>query len=79
MKRAVLALLLMAGCSHKEANDPKFDQQWRELAQSGAEPVFIEGERHGAGLMGEVRRAVEPPDRSVARPVSPLTRKASGA
>jgi hypothetical protein len=57
-----LALLLPLGC-HKERStpaDPAFDHAWSALAQTGAEPLFIEGELHGAGLMGEVRRSVEP-------------------
>src|SRR4051794_34643416 len=67
MKRMVLAalLLLPMGCHKKEAAaDPAFDQKWSSLAQTGAEPVYIEGDLHGAGLMGEVRRAIEPTDKS---------------
>jgi hypothetical protein len=68
MKRVTLALFLLApfGCNKDQsatkvaAADPAFDKAWSSLAQGGAEPVFIEGELHGAGLMGEVRRAVEP-------------------
>jgi hypothetical protein len=67
MKRALVAfaLLIPLGCQKADksaaaASDPKFDQQWGELAKGGAEPLFIEGDLHGAGLMGEVRRAVEP-------------------
>lgn len=67
MKRWLLALavVLPMGCNKNDApkaaaGDPEFDKQWSALAQSGAEPVFIEGELHGSGLMGEVRRAVDP-------------------
>ncbi len=65
MKRAVLALVLVVplGCKQQSkvaASDPAFDEQWASLEKGGAEPLFIEGELHGAGLMGEVRRAVEP-------------------
>lgn len=58
-----LALVMPLGCQKDKtvaAGDPKFDQRWTELAKEGAEPLFIEGDLHGAGLMGEVRRAVEP-------------------
>lgn len=63
MKRVALAFLLLAGCSHKDkaVSDPKFDAEWSQLAKGGAEPAFIEGDLHGSGLMGEVRRAVDPP------------------
>jgi len=66
MKRIVLVALLGGpfGCKKDEpktaAVDPKFEQEWSNLAKGGAEPAYIEGERHGAGLMGEVRRAVDP-------------------
>ncbi len=65
MKRALVLLLLVGGCSQKDkvkvaASDPKFEAEWSLLAKSGAEPLFIEGDLHGSGLMGEVRRAVEP-------------------
>ena len=65
MKRLVLVAFLVApfGCKKEEkvaASDPKFDQQWSDLTKSGAEPAYIEGDKHGAGLMGEVRRAVDP-------------------
>lgn len=64
MKRALLALvLLVPACKTEQktaAGDPAFDQEWASLEKGGAEPLFIEGELHGAGLMGEVRRAVDP-------------------
>jgi hypothetical protein len=65
MKRAPLGLLLLfpAACKDQQktaGNDPAFDQKWATLEKGGAEPLFIEGELHGAGLMGEVRRAVDP-------------------
>ena len=58
MKRLVLAMVFLAACSKKEASDPKFDEKWSQLSKEGAEPAFIEGELHGTGLMGEVRRAL---------------------
>src|SRR5581483_8578464 len=65
MKRTLLAfvLVLPLGCTKnaaKSASDPEFDKKWAE-AEKGSEPAFIEGDSHGAaGLMGEVRRAVDP-------------------
>lgn len=64
MKRTLLAfvLLLPLGCTKnaaKSSSDPDFDKKWAE-AEKGNEPAFIEGDTHGAGLMGEVRRAVDP-------------------
>jgi len=64
MKRALFAcLVLVVGC-HKSAPtaakaDPQFDAKWQQ-ATSSAEPAYIETER-GGGLLGEVRRAVDPP------------------
>ena len=69
MKRALFAcVVLVVGC-HKDAaptaakpettNDPQFDAKWR-AATSAAEPAYIESQR-GGGLLGEVRRAVDPP------------------
>ena len=61
MKRWLLAMVFLAACSQKkEASDPKFDEQWSSLTKEGAEPAFIEGDLHGTGLMGEVRRALPP-------------------
>jgi hypothetical protein len=65
MKRWMLGVLVIAaaaGCKDKAAAPPstEFDARWSELEKQGAEPVFIEGELHGGGLMGEVRRAVDP-------------------
>jgi hypothetical protein len=63
MKRLLpgLLLLLPLGCTKRApASDEKFDKQWAELVKNGAEPAFIESDLHGAGLLGEVRRAVEP-------------------
>jgi hypothetical protein len=69
MKRSVLVVIfLAAACSHKRADDPKFDQQWSQLTQGGAEPAFIEGELHGTGLMGEVRRALPPSTEKLGAP-----------
>ena len=65
MKRAFFAcIVLVVGC-HKEAAptavkpDPAFDAKWQQ-ATSAAEPAYIESQR-GGGLLGEVRRAVDPP------------------
>jgi hypothetical protein len=61
MKRLVLAtVFLVAACAKKPATDAKFDEKWSELTKGDAEPAFIEGELHGTGLMGEVRRALPP-------------------
>jgi hypothetical protein len=62
MRVLFLATVFLAACSQKkEASDPKFDEQWSQLTKEGAaEPAFIEGELHGTGLMGEVRRALPP-------------------
>jgi len=60
--------LLVVGCSEKKTatgeqsatkvaqSDPKFDQDWSKLAQTGVEALYIEDDR-GQGLMGNVRRA----------------------
>ena len=63
MKRALFAcIVLVVGC-HKsapqQASDPQFDAKWQQ-ATSAAEPAYIESQR-GGGLLGEVRRAVDPP------------------
>lgn len=63
MKRLVLvAALLACGC-HKSAPsakaNPAFDARWQQ-ATAAAEPAYIESQR-GGGLLGEVRRAVDPP------------------
>jgi hypothetical protein len=52
---------VVAACSKSAAPtaNAEFDKQWSALMQSGAEPVLVEGELHGAGLMGEVKRAVD--------------------
>lgn len=54
------ALAALAGCHKQPAADPQFEQRWSELEHGGAEPLFVESELHGAGLMGELRRAVDP-------------------
>ena len=64
MKRALFAcVVLVVGC-HKSAApaakaDPAFDAAWQR-ATAAAEPAYIESQR-GGGLLGEVRRAVDPP------------------
>jgi|SRR3954470_8530115 hypothetical protein len=78
MKRFALVafLILPFGCKKEEkvaAADPKFDQDWSNLANNGAEPAYIEGDKHGAGLMGEVRRAVDPLGEK-----SPLAKEVNG-
>ena len=73
-----LSLALSSGCQRDPvpaaakgpAGDPQFDRQWTDLQKGGSEPAYIEGDLHGAGLMGEVRRAVDP------TPDSPLTARA---
>jgi hypothetical protein len=63
--------LSMVGCKSESASapvakaDPAFDRQWTELARGGSEPVVIESDVHGAGLMGELRRAADSPAGSV--------------
>jgi hypothetical protein len=62
---AGLALVLgLAACKTEPAAPPStkgaFDEQWAALEKGGAEPAFIESGAHGAGLLGEVRRAAEP-------------------
>jgi hypothetical protein len=64
MKRLVVAcVLLAAGCNKSAAPtakaDPQFDAKWQQ-ATAAAEPAYIESQR-GGGLLGEVRRAVDPP------------------
>jgi hypothetical protein len=58
----LLAALAMVSCNkiggQAKAGDPAFDAAWSKLAQQGTEPLFIEGDLHGSGLVGEVRRAV---------------------
>lgn len=67
MKRALFAcIVLVVGCqkgAQQQQADPQFDAKWQQ-ATSAAEPAYIESQR-GGGLLGEVRRAVDPP-RSVA-------------
>jgi hypothetical protein len=64
MKRALFAcIVLVVGChkgaQQQQASDPQFDAKWQQ-ATSSAEPAYIESQR-GGGLLGEVRRAVDPP------------------
>jgi hypothetical protein len=79
MKWCLVACLALAACNKEtpkaQAGDPEFDKQWSALTQQGAEPAFIEGELHGSGLMGEVRRAVDrnPNDSPIAQQVPQLT------
>jgi hypothetical protein len=60
-----VGLCWVAGCNKASApakapSDPAFDQKWVSLAKSGTDPLIIESDEHGAGLMGELRRATEP-------------------
>ena len=63
MKRVLIAcVVLVVGCNKSAPTakaDPQFDAKWQQ-ATSSAEPAYIETER-GGGLLGEVRRAVDPP------------------
>ncbi|MCA1665115.1 MAG: hypothetical protein LC659_12745, partial [Myxococcales bacterium] len=62
MKRVLFAcVVLLVGCNKRAPTakaDPQFDARWQR-ATSAAEPAYIETER-GGGLLGEVRRAVDP-------------------
>ena len=67
MKRLCAAVICVLGFGCKGADkaapkpgDPAFEQQWTQLARQGSEPLVIESEVHGAGLMGELRRATDP-------------------
>src|SRR5271167_698457 len=66
MKRLLFAgvMVVACGCNKGAAPtalkaDPQFDAKWQQ-ATSSAEPAYIESQR-GGGLLGEVRRAVDPP------------------
>ena len=64
MKRVlVVGVLVVVGCNKPASTsakaDPQFDARWQQ-ATSTAEPAYIESQR-GGGLLGEVRRAVDPP------------------
>jgi hypothetical protein len=63
MRRVLFAcVVLVVGCNKSAPTakaDPQFDARWQQ-ATSAAEPAYIETER-GGGLLGEVRRAVDPP------------------
>jgi hypothetical protein len=62
MRFIVLGTLLVTGCQKGAAptakGDPRFDAKWHDATQS-IEPAYIESQR-GGGLMGEVRRALDP-------------------
>ena len=59
----LVGALLVAACHGQPAarpkGDPQFDAKWQAIV-AAAQPAVIAGER-GGGLMGEVRRAVDPP------------------
>ena len=42
-------------------SDPAFEKKWTALAGGGSDPLVIESDVHGAGLMGELRRATDQP------------------
>ena len=48
----------LAACHKKTADNAQFDDQWKRIT-AGEEPAYIESPK-GGGLMGEVRRAVDP-------------------
>ncbi len=62
MKRLLVGVVVLVGCSSQQTTAPpsKFDSDWAALEKGGAEPLFVEGGLHGGGLLGEVRRAVDP-------------------
>lgn len=68
MKRVLVAcVVLVVGCNKgaspsAQKSDPQFDARWQQ-ATATAEPAYIESQR-GGGLLGEVRRAVDPPSTS---------------
>jgi hypothetical protein len=63
MKRVLFAcVMVVVGCNKSAPTakaDPQFDAKWQQ-ATSSAEPAYIESQK-GGGLLGEVRRAVDPP------------------
>jgi hypothetical protein len=63
MKRVLVGALLLVGCNKSAGPaakvDPAFDHKWQE-ATSSSQPAYIESQR-GGGLLGEVRRAIDPP------------------
>ncbi len=65
MNRIVISLALFAlvGCKKEESTskpNPEFEKKWAEL-EKNADPAFIENQAGGAGLLGEVRRSIDPP------------------
>ncbi len=71
MKRVMVACVVMVvGCNKSSTApkaDPAFDARWQQ-ATAAAEPAYIESQR-GGGLLGEVRRAVDPPAASASAEV----------
>ncbi|MDB4969373.1 MAG: hypothetical protein JWN44_5062 [Myxococcales bacterium] len=63
MRVWMVAAVALVGCNKPSGPsakvDPAFDHKWQQ-ATSSAEPAYIESQR-GGGLLGEVRRAVDPP------------------
>ncbi len=63
MKRVLVLAVLLVGCNKSQSkpgiSDPQFDQKWQQ-ATAASEPAYIESQR-GGGLLGEVRRAIDPP------------------
>ena len=69
----VVVFFAMSACQQApdgkgpKVSDPAFDQQWSALAKGGGvDPAVIESDVHGAGLMGEIRRAVPPSEQPLA-------------
>ncbi len=60
----VATVASVLGCKDQAAKaptaDPAFDRKWVSLSRAGSDPLVIESDVHGAGLMGEIRRAAEP-------------------
>jgi hypothetical protein len=58
----IVVAVLLIGCEKGKTDakaDPQFDAKWQQ-ATAAAEPAYIESQR-GGGLLGEVRRAIDPP------------------
>jgi hypothetical protein len=68
----IVSVFAIAACNKgsssgsKIASNQQFDEKWKAITSGGEEPLYIESQK-GGGLMGEVRRAVDP-TRDVAAP-----------
>jgi hypothetical protein len=57
---ACVTVAWLGGCNKgAPKTDPQFDEKWKTITAQGEEPLYIESQR-GGGLMGEVRRAIDP-------------------